>query len=270
MSMDFDKIKVEERDHKMLFLNNAKQECYDVFDMTQQELKEIMRDEELSFLDFDPQKPLFRQSHLHYVVGKPYFMRMMEVKTFPPYIYSPLRVLNPYVHTEPDFLLILDELDQIITRGDLTFTEEFPFGFSSLENIPFSLSYLKLQTIIMLVNQSDIDECQGRKAVGRNKLGCYVSGRFLAEAYLPVIMICPESIHTYAQKNGVPVKDVYHSTILELFAYNLLDVSAWVDYDCEFRPDMPIWDYPINLEITQAHRDFAVAFAKRYMENPMS
>ena len=45
MSMDFDKIKVEERDHKMLFLNKAKQECYDVFDMTQQELKEIMRDE---------------------------------------------------------------------------------------------------------------------------------------------------------------------------------------------------------------------------------
>ena len=267
MPVNFNAIKVEESHPEKLFLDVAKSECCDVLNMKREDIAQIMKDEKKPLLYFDPAKPLFRQSYLHHIKGKPMHMPLLEVQTFPSYIYSPLRVLNPYVHTEPDILLILDELDQIITKGDLTFTTDFPFGFSSWGNIPFSLSYLKSQTIIMLVDQHVIDECEGCKAVSSNKLGCYVAGRFLAEEYLPVIMICPESIRTYAQKNGVSVKEVYHSTILELFAYNLLDESAWENYNSEFRPDMPKWGYPIERKITQAHRDFAITFAKRYLNN---
>lgn len=267
MPVNFNAIMEEERDLDMLFLDKAKSECYDVFNMKQEDFAQIMKDEEKPFLYFDPAKPLFRQSYLHHVACKPAHMPMLKVETFPSYIYSPLRVLNPYVHTEPDILLILDELDQIITKGDLTFTTDYPFGFSSWGDIPFSLSYLKSQTIIMLVDQHVIDECEGCKAVSSNKLGCYVAGRFLAEEYLPVIMICPESIRTYAQKSGIPLKEVYHNTTLELFAYNLLDESVWEDYNSEFQPDMPVWGYPIQKEIDQPHRDFAIAFAKRYLKN---
>lgn len=271
MSMDFDKIKVEEKDEKMLFLDKAKNECCDVFGMTQQELKEIMRDEKLSFLDFDPQKPLFRDPIPHRIDCEPYFMRLMEVKTFPLYIYSPLRVLNPYYYTEPDFLLMLDELDKIITKGDLTFTEEFPFGFSSWGNIPFYLSYLKYQTLIMLVDGYEIDEYQGRKAVNKDKLGCFCSSFEINQNYLRVIMLCPENIETYAQKNKMPVMEVYKYTILELFAYEFMDKIIWDDYASIYPLFMPVWDYlGEQQEITQVHRDFAVAFAKRYMENPMS
>ena len=102
MPVNFNAIKVEENDSDMLLLDKAKSECYDVFNMKREDFAQIMKDEKKPLLYFDPAKPLFRQSYLHHVAGKPAHMPMLKVETFPSYIYSPLRVLNPYVHTEPD------------------------------------------------------------------------------------------------------------------------------------------------------------------------
>lgn len=76
------------------------------------------------------------------------FLNFLEIDTYPSYIYSPLKTLD-----NTCFSKAIDELEQIITRGDMAFKAK-SLGLSAVDDQPFVLSLRKADVSIVRVNSS--------------------------------------------------------------------------------------------------------------------
>ena len=270
MAFEFDKLnwKKMEEETKVFsrFSKKVKQAWCELLKCSDKELEALIGDD--GKLHFDPRVPILteifdpREEWLSYNGdNQQLLLEILPIESYPAYIFQPLQVLDQW---ESDFFpQAVKELEAIITKGEMTFTKDFPLGFSGINNVPFMLSNYK-GTIIMLASTFVFEKNKKDGILTADGFACYIPDYEIEYTVYPVIMINMEDLEkAYNRKRNKAAKIIaaYQNDILESFAYELMNIYAnW------FKNGLSnIYGQKEN--ITQAHRDSAVAFAKRYMDN---
>lgn len=178
---------------------------------------------------FEFTEPLFANT-IHARLYKGFGLNYGQINIYPPYIYATLKVI---LGNESDAVLMkaVSDLDTIITRQDMNFTDENKhLGYSYKYDCPFYLSFLKTQVIILLVNSSIVINAS-QKAENKSEadFGAYCPYYEIAGFYHPAILLDLNAIRRYAAKEKQNVKGLYMQILLKLLAYAYQDPTNSVD-----------------------------------------
>lgn len=175
-----------------------------------------------------------------------YYLDHPEIGTYPSYIHSPLRVLD-----NTCFSKAIDELEQIITRGDMSFKAK-SLGLSAVDDQPFVLSFRKADVSIVRVNSSIFESLKNANTLSCDSCACYLP-EDKPNKKSPTIMINAEMLEDRfdrikdSNKREAELIKAYQFDILEMFAYSIREL------------------YPNAYEGGDIH--FALDFALQYMKN---
>lgn len=255
MPTDFNAIKEPKED---VFTKTNKDEWCDLLKCSKEKLESLI-DEKDNMLHFPEDKPLFAKKEKiekeHILKENNGLLCIRPIVTYPSYIYSPLRILNKW---DSDFFYkAADELEKIITKGDMTFIKKdalgntkYPLGLSDVDGIhPFVLSRRKADVIIALVDGKIFNRFKEEGTLSQDGFACYLHYEILGKKY-PVIMIDSEDLESScngAKDREAELIKAYQFDILEMFAYSIREV------------------YPNAYAGRKIH--FAFDFALQYMKN---
>ena len=160
---------------------------------------------------------------VHVYDGNTGLLPMPKIASYPAYIYSPLRVLNKW--NSAFFPDAVKELEQIISKGELTFDEKFPLGLGSVGNHPFVLSKRKADVIIVLVNAKTFEQNKSNGILSQDGFACYLHYDILGTSY-PVIIIDAEDLEAAftGKTRAEQIILAYQFDVLEMFAYAIKEV----------------------------------------------
>jgi hypothetical protein len=248
MPTDFNAIKEQKED---VFTRQSKNEWCDLLKCSTEKLESLI-DGEDNMLHFPEDKPLFAKKEKiekeHILKEKNGLSCIRPIVSYPSYIYSPLRILNKW---DSDFFYkAADELEKIITKGDMTFIKTGSLGLSDVDGIhPFVLSRRKADVIITLVDGKIFDSVKKEGTLSQDGFACYLHYEILGKKY-PVIMIDSEDLESAcngAKDREAEIIKAYQFDILEMFAHSIREV------------------YPNAYAGRKIH--FAFDFALQYMKN---
>ena len=187
----------------------------------------------------------------------------VKIDAYPTYLYYPsLRVLNK--RDSEYFPQALEELEKIITKGDLTFTDDFRLGYSGFDNMPFLLSSNKERVLIILADKRNFEPHKEKGILSQDGFVYIVFNQMNGKSY-PVIMIDIERLEASHKGKQAEIIEAYQKDILELFAYTIMEEYHILNDEGKASPNLKRW--PKEDDVTSEHRNFAIAFAKRYMDN---
>lgn len=264
---DFSQLNVENCDIHSSTRKECKNAWCRILHCSTEELESLIGDDDM--LHFDSRLPIFSYEFTdrkeHVVEGDVTLAKYWpKVATYPSIIHSPLRVLN--MRDSAFFPKAVKELEYIITKGDMTFTREFPLGYSGVGNIAFLLSRNKSFVIIMLADGSVFNKHKNDGVVSKDGFACFLPYEIIGKAY-PVIMVDSEDLESaYAKGNDAETQIIaaYQNDILEMFAYSIMGCSKLLPTE---QWTIPVLKTGLQSEVTDEHRQFAEAFVKRYTMN---
>ena len=192
-------------------------------------------------------------------------LRQGKIITYPDFIYSRLR-FEEMKRPDVKLLQALEELDTIITKGDMNFIEDNQYrGNSYKYDTPFYLSFLKAMVGIYFVDDATIisaTKLEGAIAVQR--FGVYCPYYKIVEKYRPAILLNLKAFAFQAKMNKLDVCDLYKRVLLELFAYAFQDPTNAVDSDGYF--PKPTYFLPTKeADAIQYDRQAAEEFVNSYL-----
>lgn len=223
MAFDFNNFQVAPEEN--IILKDAKVQWSELLRVTFEEINKFIKtDKEGDYvLDFES-KPILMDKcvpgdiHVYTNINQAKSLNVLKITCYPAYIYSPLRVLNQWV--SEFFPQSLKELEQIISKGELTFGNGFPLGLGSVGNHPFVLSKLKAEVIIILVNGKTFNQNKSDGILSQDGFACYLHYEILGKSY-PVILINAEDLEALfiGKKRAENIILAYQFDILEMFAH---------------------------------------------------
>ena len=192
-------------------------------------------------------------------------LRQGKIITYPDFIYSRLR-FEEMKRPDAKLMQALEELDTIITKGDMNFIETNQYrGNSYKYDTPFYLSFLKAMVGIYFVDDATIisaTKLEGAIAVQR--FGVYYPYYKIVEKYRPAILLNLKAFAFQAKMNKLDVCDLYKRVLLELFAYAFQDPTNKVDDNGCFQK--PTYFLPTKeAEAIQYDRQAAEEFVNSYL-----
>lgn len=153
-----------------------------------------------------------------------------DILHHPSYIYAPLKIAtNPY--TDEVFMRAMNELDMLITIGDMHFTDANNHrGNSCQYGCPFYLSFLKTQVVILLVNSTSIRLWKNKESsISVGNFGVYDPYYKVASWTHPAIYLDVEAMRAHALKEQKDPVELYQRTLLTLLAYAYQDPTNEID-----------------------------------------
>lgn len=153
-----------------------------------------------------------------------------KIDKYPLYIYSQLKVIMD-CQADDDFAQAMQELETLITMGDMHFTECNDYrGNSYKYDCPFFLSFLKTQLIILLVNDTSIRLWRNKEGAKHvDNFGVYDPYYKVASSTHPAIYLDVEAMRAHAQKEQKNPIELYQRVLLTLLAYAYQDPTNEID-----------------------------------------
>ena len=187
-----------------------------------------------------------------------------NIKVYPNYIYSQLKYDSKL--TDKIILQALDELDAIITKGDMNFVEANNYRGNSYKfDTPFYLSFLKSQVFIYFVDDTTIASATTLDgAIAVQRFGVYCPYYKIVDQYYPVILLSLKALKYQAKMNKLNISDLFQHILLELFAYAFQDPTNKIDEEGIFVK--PTYDIPSKeIKSITYDRQAAEEFVNSYL-----
>lgn len=263
--MNFNEIKDQETNYdEKLLLKRVETAWNELVGCSSEEIKFTNKNGEFH-VSLEVLEKKLDTSLLHVFKGEQLDLYPSKVKidAYPTYLYYPsLRVLNK--RDSEYFPQALEELEKIITKGDLTFKPEFPLGYSGFDKMPFLLSSNKERVLIVLADKYNFEPHKKKGILSQDGYSYIVFNQMNGKSY-PVIMIDIEGLEGAHIGKQTEIIEAYQKDILELFAYTIME-----GHNIQIKGEQTLKklkECPKEEDVTHEHRNFAIEFAKLYMNN---